>query len=116
MALVEKKDTSYLEDYAWFRINSRGRTHVVGTKKPNGLGLYDMQGNVWEWVQDRYSDTYYAQAERDNPQGPNEGAGRVIRGGSWYVAPQGLGAAHRNWTYPFKRYNSLGFRLVLEKP
>ncbi len=113
---ITEHNADDLDQYAWFQANANGRTHVVGLKKPNGLGLYDMGGNVWEWVQDRYSASYYAQAEKDNPQGPDEGEGRVIRGGSWYGSSKGIGAAHRNWTYAFKRYNSLGFRLVLESP
>lgn len=105
-----------MNQYAWYSTNANKKTHPIGKKKSNGLGLYDMSGNVWEWTQDRYSETYYASAERSNPQGPETGKGRVMRGGSWYVSAQGLLPSHRNWTYPNKRYTSLGFRLVLEKP
>ncbi|MFQ5587371.1 MAG: formylglycine-generating enzyme family protein [Nitrospiria bacterium] len=116
MMLYDEDDTAHLDQHAWFHANSDGQTHAVGLKKPNGLGLYDMSGNVWEWVQDRYSTSYYAESEKNNPQGPETGTGRVIRGGSWYGAPRDIRAAHRNWTYASKRYNSLGFRLVLENP
>ena len=99
--------------YAWFRENAAGKPHPVGLKRPNGLGLYDMSGNVWEWVADRYRADYYRFSPRINPRGPDTGKGRVMRGGSWYVIPGGIRTAHRNWTYPHKRYNSLGFRLSL---
>ncbi|MBN1163747.1 MAG: formylglycine-generating enzyme family protein [Candidatus Krumholzibacteriota bacterium] len=59
----------------------------VETYEPNGLGLYDMSGNVWEWVYDRYSAGYYAESGRDNPPGPEAGKFRVIRGGSWHSGP-----------------------------
>lgn len=56
----------------------------VGSYEPNGYGLYDMSGNVWEWVADRHSDTYYKVSECDNPKGPENGSNRVIRGGGWH--------------------------------
>lgn len=57
---------------------------LVGNYEPNGYGLYDMGGNVWEWVADRHSETYYEESKNDNPQGPVKGSNRVIRGGSWH--------------------------------
>ncbi len=108
-------DDRELKHYAWYRDNAEGKTHAVGQKKANGLGLHDMSGNVWEWVQDPYDKDYYAHSPRNNPQGPATGKGRVMRGGSWYNPPQGLRATHRNWTHAFKRYTSLGFRLALTK-
>jgi formylglycine-generating enzyme required for sulfatase activity len=56
----------------------------VTNDKPNGFGLYHMGGNVWEWVSDKYSETYYAESKYDNPTGPEKGANNVIRGGSWH--------------------------------
>lgn len=90
---------SELGDYAWVRHNSSSTSQIVGEKKPNGLGLYDMTGNVWEWVSDFYSDAdldflgenYYANSPVNNPKGPPEKIpgdslgdnSHVARGGSW---------------------------------
>ncbi|MEN6422232.1 MAG: formylglycine-generating enzyme family protein [Smithella sp.] len=73
-----------VDSVAWYDGNSGRKTHPVGQKKPNGLGLHDMSGNVWEWCQDWYSDKYYSQSNRDNPSGPSSGSNRVLRGGSWF--------------------------------
>jgi formylglycine-generating enzyme required for sulfatase activity len=74
-------DESKLGDYAWFNSNSEGKTHEVGQKKPNPWGLYDMLGNVWEWVQDSWHDNYNgAPIDGSFWEG---GSNRVFRGGSW---------------------------------
>jgi formylglycine-generating enzyme required for sulfatase activity len=106
-------DKSRLADYAWYEANSGEKTHVVGTKKPNGLGIYDMSGNVCEWVQDRYGDVYYEEATKDNPQGPMAGSTRVLRGSSWYSTAKGVRAALRSSSSPSSKYSYLGFRLAL---
>ena len=72
-----------LGDYAWYADNSGGKTHTVGTRKANPLGLYDIHGNVVEWCEDYYSQTHYAQSQDKNPRGPKEGEERVLRGGGW---------------------------------
>jgi formylglycine-generating enzyme len=98
---------------AWYDGNSGSKTHPVGQKKPNGLGLYDMSGNVWEWCSDWYGSDYYKNSPRDNPQGPASGSYRVLRGGSWYNRPWGVRAAIRNWDNPDYRFNNIGFRLAV---
>ena len=98
---------------AWYDGNSGSRTHPVGQKQPNGLGLHDMSGNVWEWCQDRYGSDYYRNSDRDNPEGPSSGSGRVVRGGSWLFDAASSRAALRTWNFPVYRLNVLGFRLAL---
>jgi formylglycine-generating enzyme required for sulfatase activity len=99
--------------YAWYIDNSSEKTHEVGQKQPNGLGLYDMSGNVWEWVQDRYGKVYYEESPRDNPQGPMTGSARVLRGGSWSVTAGFVRAADRNYGAPLTPFHGIGFRLAL---
>ncbi len=102
-----------LRDYAWFGKNSRNRTHPVGTRRPNGLGLYDMSGNVWEWCQDWYDNDYYKTSPRDNPRGPQTGVYRVLRGGGWNDSAGIVRASMRFNEAPFNPYGGDGFRLVL---
>ena len=104
---------SELEQYAWYSSNSGEKTHPVGQKKPNGLGLYDMTGNVWEWCSDWYGEKYYSESPQENPQGPTSGESRLIRGGSWYGEPGLIRAAYRLRPDPSDRGGDIGFRLVL---
>jgi formylglycine-generating enzyme required for sulfatase activity len=89
-------------------------TAVVGSYPKNAFGLYDMHGNVFEWCRDWYDAKYYATAPDQDPPGPSSGSFRVLRGGSWYLAPFNVRCASRNNSTPENRGNSLGFRLVLE--
>jgi formylglycine-generating enzyme required for sulfatase activity len=105
-------DVGSLKRYAWYDRNSEGKTHPVGQKEPNPWGLYDMHGNVGEWVQDWYDKNYYAQSLASDPRGPSGGSGRVVRGGGWDISDEYLRSAFRNYYSPELRNRSLGFRLA----
>ena len=74
-------------DYCWYADNSGGKAHKVGTKKPNSFGLFDMSGNVCEWVQDWYDEGYYRRSPSENPKGPSSGEKKILRGGSYVNLP-----------------------------
>ncbi len=99
-----------LDAMAWYKANSGEKTHPVGQKQPNAWGLYDMHGNVWEWVQDWYGD-YSPEAVTD-PTGPASGSTRVVRGGGWFGLDWRCRSAKRDWLDINRRYNLHGFRLV----
>jgi len=99
-------------DVAWYWDNSDIKTHEVGKKAPNGLGFYDMSGNVSEWCWDWYSSSYYSGSPANDPMGADSGSGRVLRGGSWYSSAVYTRYASRGRYYPNGRDSEFGFRLV----
>lgn len=100
------------EEIAWYVDNSGAKTHPVGGKKANQLGLFDMSVNVWEWCSDRYG--AYPTTSQTDPRGPATGGYRVFRGGGWLDSPQSCRAAPRSHHEPTSRSSHLGFRLVLQ--
>jgi len=105
--------SSDVDQLGWYAGNSGDSTHPVGMKEPNGLGLYDMSGNVWEWSSDWYGKNYYQQSPCNNPQGPSSGSFRVIRDGCWNGSSWLARSTNRDRFKPGYRLDNLGFRLVL---
>lgn len=106
-------NVSKLGDYAWYMANSEGTTHEVGLKKPNPFGIYDMQGNVFEWVQDSYYDSYKL-VPKDASVGEYVSSIRVFRGGSWISNAASCRLANREDNDQATRASNLGFRLVMD--
>ncbi len=98
---------------AWFKGNAGGATHAAGSKRPNELGIYDLNGNVCEWCWDWYQEDYYRQSPENDPAGPAAGRNRVTRGGSWNFPPSDFYIHDRSYYRdPGDRNSSVGFRVV----
>jgi formylglycine-generating enzyme required for sulfatase activity len=101
--------TGVLKDMGWFRDNSGNKTHQVGRKHPNAWGLYDMQGNVWEWCMDWYES--YSTSAMTDPSGPVTGTDRILRGSSWDYGA--ISCHYRGLrVQPYERCDNLGFRVA----
>lgn len=104
--------SAYRKDTARLQADNAVR---VGAHLPNGYGVFDMLGNVWEWCADYWDKRYYRQSPERNPQGPSRGPGRVIRGGSYKNGSE-VHLATRSWSRPGYRYRSIGFRCARDGP
>ena len=105
--------SSNISDVAWYAGNSSNKTHPVGTKQANELGLYDLSGNVWEWCQDCHGS--YVSSSQTNPIGVESGTFRVRRGGSWLNSAWGCRSSYRYCDAPDYCFNYIGLRLVLSE-
>ena len=92
-------------------MNENGNgTHEVAQKQANGFGLYDVLGNVWEWVNDWYDQNYYQNSPPQDPSGPVSGEERVLRGGNWYYGPRVVRVSVRHKSDPALIYKGVGIR------
>ena len=101
-----------LVDYGWFLYNSDGKPHYGRLKRPNALGIYDMSGNVWEWVEDNFDFDYYKNSPVQDPYGPDFSLWRTIRGGSYVEEPNKLRTTYRNAMEENLAAPNIGFRLA----
>lgn len=100
------------DEIAWYKANADDFIQPVGTKQPNELGIYDMSGNVAEWVSDFYDKKYYRVSDTLNPTGPDKGKNRVTRGGSWIGTEEFLLPSFRIANSPSSKKSHIGFRLA----
>jgi formylglycine-generating enzyme required for sulfatase activity len=100
-------DVALLGHYAWYTMNANSTMHPGGTLKPNGLGLFDMHGNAWEWCQDAVNGQDNTDAEEIKDAPP-----RVLRGGAYSVEARYARSARRFWGEPARRYVEVGFRVA----
>lgn len=108
-----------IDKYAW-NYHNTGKMGIknpqpVGRKLPNGFGIYDMAGNIWEWCEDWYNGDYYLMSPLYDPRGPKTGTRRSLRGGSWGDDTKYLRCGVRDSYFPDRRWYLNGFRLLLEE-
>ncbi len=111
-------DPGRLSDFAWSFANRPGRTRDVGTRLPNPWGLHDVYGNVWEWIHDWYSSSYYAESPPSDPPGPSSGIYRVARGGGWSLGDSEsvFRSGSHQGIIPEGAVDWLGFRVARTAP
>ena len=116
-----KKKTKYYwgnninSNFAWYNRNSRRKTHPIGKKKPNDYGLFDISGNVWEWVSDWFEKDYFKFSPFSNPKGPKTGIFKTLKGGSWSNDPNYLTIGYRMVYGPEGKDEYIGFRCAQKK-
>jgi len=108
-------DLAEMEKYAWVRNNSGDKPMPVATLEPNAWGLYDMVGNVWEWVEDSFDREYYHVSAVLDPKGPKPARRKVMRGGSYHCTPERARAGIRGSVVRDRSLSVLGFRLAADK-
>ena len=108
--LSDKQNCKKSNPVSWNKLNSKGKTHIVGQKKANSWGLYDMHGNVWEMCLDWYGKY---EGKKNDPTGPEQGSKKVVRGGSFNNIPRYGRSSDRHLESLDSKMNSLGFRIVL---
>jgi formylglycine-generating enzyme required for sulfatase activity len=106
-------DSGEFKNHGWVKQNSKAKTNPVGQKHPNLWGLYDMYGNVFEWVNDLYADNYNINQNAIDPQGAVYGSNRVFRGGSWFVLAKDARIALRSFFPSDSHRADLGFRIAM---
>jgi formylglycine-generating enzyme required for sulfatase activity len=105
-------DETVLGDYAWYAFNAGAQTHLVGNKMPNPFGLFDVYGNVWEWVEDCHQDDYRGAPTDGSAVVGSNCQRHVIRGGSWQYGPKMLRSASRDWAASDAGKDEIGVRLA----
>jgi formylglycine-generating enzyme required for sulfatase activity len=101
-------------EVAWYDKNSGGQTHEVAQRPANAFRLFDVLGNVWQWVNDWYDGKFYGNSPSQNPSGPTSGSRRVLRGGSWGSDASYVRVSDRTGSYPGGWSSNVGLRCVRE--